>query len=1704
MTIMLGGFSTNDDISDTAIVAPFGTVSVSDSLYDQVSATIAFAAANGTLSGSGLSAGVVSGGTMTYSLSATTVAALQGELQALAFMPIQGADGAALTTTFDLTVADAETMVSDDSTTVAATSPITLGGFTTSGPISDKATLDPFSTVTVSDSIPYDQASATISFAADNGTLSGPGLSAAAVSGGTVTYSLAATNSVTLQAELQALIFTPTADQDAPGSTVTTAFDLTVTDVDALPTTTSSATLSSGISEPESVATDAAGDVFVASYGNNKVEEFSSAGLLVRTLSSGINQPYSVATDAAGDVYVANFDANAVEEFSSAGLLVQTLSSGVDLPFSVATDAVGDVFVANEANSTVEKFSSAGALLWTLSSGGNGPFSMATDAAGDVFVANYLSSAVEEFSPAGALLQTLSSAIEPISVATDAAGDIFVAAYGNDAVEKFSSAGALEQTLSNGISTPHRVTTDAAGDVFVATTDDSVEEFSSAGALLRTLSSGISFPQGVATDAAGDVFVANFGGNTVEEFAPIGVTTVSDDSTTVAVTETSPITLGGFTTNGAISDTATIDPFSTATVSDSIPGGQVSATIAFAAANGTLSGAGLSEVGVSNGTVTYSLAATNSVTLQPELQALTFTPTADQAAPGSTVTTGFDLTVADATASATDSSTAVAVTEAGAPAGYYYDPTLMAYFEDPAGSYSAAGATSPTTDLAGTYSGAGAAVATQDPAGTFSGPGAAAATTDVAGTYSGAGSAVALQDPAGTYSTAGASSPTQDPAGTYSGPGAAVATTDLAGTYSGAGAAVATQDPAGTFSEPGAAAATNDPAGTFSGPGAAAATTDPAGTFSGAGAAVATQDPAGTFSGPGAAVATLDPAGTFSGAGAAVATQDPTGTFSGPGAAVATLDPAGTFSGAGAAVATQDPAGTFSGPGATVATLDPAGTFSGAGAAVATLDPAGTYSSAGAASATPDPDGTYSGPGASAPIPSGIVLTVVDTDIGSAAASAVPFTVTGIEPGDTGVVTFTDADNNTATANVAAGQTSYTVDLSGLADGPITSSLQVAPDAAGNVFAPVLGNAVTLDTITLTVAINSTGGETNAASQTISGTVTESNESEVVGTTVTLYDNGSMTALGSATVQSDGSWSAPVTLSDGPNSIVAEDTDLAGNVGTSGPVSYTYSPDFSVVTFLGEQPALDALPYGFSISDTAANVAMSFDQLNGDGHINSIVLTDGGVPTLTLSVEQVLNDTLALSEITSPYVPALADTAADIELISSSQAGELQTDGYTSITATTGPVALTIAEATILSGDGIAVTGVPVIVSGAAAAIAALAPTEASTLFGVGYILAVDDKAAHIQGLTTTRIAALEALHVTQINASNGSVALTVAQAKALETGGVAVSAPSGDTVTISDTAAQLEGLTASQIDGLTAIGVTGLISTNASVALTVAQVEALETGGLAVSAPSGDTVTIADAAWRLEGLTASQIDGLTAIGVTGLVSTNANVSYSSTQSAALVSNGLSVSASGSYTAAERFADGGYSIFQGGQLVRQKSVNPDGSYDVAHFDVTGLGYASYEDIYNAVGTHVAEAQDVTAGSGNLVLHGNGLTMTSSSASESVTTGSDTFAINPHTTETVAATGRTNETFVFGAGFGEDTLTGFLATGNHDLLQFSASMFGFSSTPTQTADAHALLNNSSFVSGTTNTVITDQSGDTLTLTGVAITTLKAHLADFEFT
>ena len=250
--------------------------------------------------------------------------------------------------------------------------------------------------------------------------------------------------------------------------------------------------------------------------------------------------------------------------------------------------------------------------------------------------------------------------------------------------------------------------------------------------------------------------------------------------------------------------------------------------------------------------------------------------------------------------------------------------------------------------------------------------------------------------------------------------------------------------------------------------------------------------------------------------------------------------------------------------------------------------------------------------------------------------------------------------------------------------------------------------------------------------------------------------------------------------------------------------------------------------------------------------------------------------------------------------------------------------------------------------------------------------------------------------------------------------------------------------------------------------------------------------------------MTAAQISGLAAIDVAGLASNNTNVSFTSAQTAAILSLGLSVSTPAGDTVTENFANGDDLVYANGKLIQQKTVNADGSYDIAYTNVTGQTYSSYENVYNSAGTIVAEAYDNVNHSGSLTLLGSGLTVTSGSGTESLTVGADTFALNPHSVETITATGTTSDVFVYTPSFGQETINGFAAAGaGHDVLHFNASSFSYL-TPgmTQAADLAAVLGHATQTAAG-NTVIADSFGDTLTLNAVTKATLSANSSDFKF-
>ncbi|WP_426442221.1 hypothetical protein [Bradyrhizobium genosp. P] len=177
----------------------------------------------------------------------------------------------------------------------------------------------------------------------------------------------------------------------------------------------------------------------------------------------------------------------------------------------------------------------------------------------------------------------------------------------------------------------------------------------------------------------------------------------------------------------------------------------------------------------------------------------------------------------------------------------------------------------------------------------------------------------------------------------------------------------------------------------------------------------------------------------------------------------------------------------------------------------------------------------------------------------AAAGVALSGMVSGVAANSSFLVTVTDngvVTTYTATVDAAGSTWSATIPAAAataLANGTATVSAQIT-DANGNTASA--SQSVTVAETGPTVTISTLGGTTDQVTQMISGTVTSPDATP--GTTVTLFDtlNGNTTQIGTAMAGSGGAWSTVVTLAgNGVNSIVAEDTDVAGNTGSSSPVA---------------------------------------------------------------------------------------------------------------------------------------------------------------------------------------------------------------------------------------------------------------------------------------------------------------------------------------------------------------------------------------------------------------------------------------------------------------------------------------------------------------------------------------------------------------------
>lgn len=358
---------------------------------------------------------------------------------------------------------------------------------------------------------------------------------------------------------------------------------------------------------PESVAVDRLGNAYVADTSMHTIRKISSDGRVttfagvsgVEGSSDGtyaeakFSYPHGLATDTAGNIYVADYGNNTIRKITPAGV-VTTLAGTAGVaghrdgtgtstyfwsPTSVATDGSGNVYVADRNNNKIRKISPAGIVSTVagkegVSNQADGPaaeatfgypYGVSTDRAGNLYVTD--STTIRKVTRDG-VVSTLAGTVSLTGqvdgagalarfgyvsgITADDAGNVYVADSNNQTIRKITAdgvvstiAGTSEITGSaDGIgmaakfNQPRGLAMDHAGNLYVADQYNHVIRKITPTGMISTLagaspvtghsdgqgaSASFNEPSGVATDRSGAIFVSDSANQMIRKITPTGM-----------------------------------------------------------------------------------------------------------------------------------------------------------------------------------------------------------------------------------------------------------------------------------------------------------------------------------------------------------------------------------------------------------------------------------------------------------------------------------------------------------------------------------------------------------------------------------------------------------------------------------------------------------------------------------------------------------------------------------------------------------------------------------------------------------------------------------------------------------------------------------------------------------------------------------------------------------------------------------------------------------------------------------------------------------------------------------------------------------------------------------------------------------------------------------------------------------------------------
>jgi uncharacterized protein (TIGR03437 family) len=275
-----------------------------------------------------------------------------------------------------------------------------------------------------------------------------------------------------------------------------------------------SAAASAQLNGPQGLAVDSAGILYIADTQNHRVRKVAANGTISTVAGSGtagfggdggsatsaqLNLPFGVAVDAAGNLYIAEFGNNRVRKVSANGNIGTLAGTGVSGfsgdggqataaqlsgPQGVAVDSAGNVYIADTANNRVRQVAPNGVITTVAGTGAAGvsgdgglainalvgnPVGLATDSVGNVYIADG-SARVRKLFPSGIITTIAGSGTRgysgdggsatnarlngPSAVAVDDQGGVYVADTLNNAVRSLQlySLGTSVNAVTSGAS----------------------------------------------------------------------------------------------------------------------------------------------------------------------------------------------------------------------------------------------------------------------------------------------------------------------------------------------------------------------------------------------------------------------------------------------------------------------------------------------------------------------------------------------------------------------------------------------------------------------------------------------------------------------------------------------------------------------------------------------------------------------------------------------------------------------------------------------------------------------------------------------------------------------------------------------------------------------------------------------------------------------------------------------------------------------------------------------------------------------------------------------------------------------------------------------------------------------------------------------------------------------------------------------------